>query len=48
MIPAGFYFQGFNRLDFFDAYDSRQAAYWSLLSGACGHTYGLADVYTGS
>lgn len=24
----------------FDEYDARQAAYWALLSGACGHAYG--------
>jgi hypothetical protein len=39
-IPVGFYFDNFNRYDRFDAYDMRQAAYWSLLAGACGHTYG--------
>ncbi len=39
-INAGFYFSGFNRLDIFDDYDCRQAAYWSLLAGACGHAYG--------
>ena len=31
---------GFNRYDRFTAHDVRQAAYWSLLAGACGHTYG--------
>lgn len=25
---------------YFEAYDVRKAAYWSLLAGACGHTYG--------
>jgi hypothetical protein len=39
-IPVGFYFQNYNRYDRFDAYDVRQAAYWALLAGACGHTYG--------
>jgi hypothetical protein len=24
----------------FDAFDARQAAYWSVMSGTCGHTYG--------
>lgn len=33
------------RLGWFDAYDVRQAAYWSLLSGACGHTYGNNSVW---
>ena len=29
----------------FDAFDVRQAAYWSLLSGACGHTYGNHNIW---
>lgn len=29
----------------FDAYDVRQAAYWSLMSGAAGHTYGNNSVW---
>jgi len=29
----------------FDAYDVRQAAYWALLAGACGHTYGCHPVW---
>jgi hypothetical protein len=45
MIPVGFYFNGYNRLDRFDAYDCRQAAYWSVLAGACGHTYGNNNVW---
>jgi len=44
-IPVGFYFDGFNRLDRFDDYDTRQAAYWSILSGACGHTYGNNNIW---
>jgi len=44
-IPAGFYFEGSNRLDRFDDYDTRQAAYWSVLSGACGHTYGNNSIW---
>jgi len=44
-IPAGFYFDGFNRQDLFDDYDARQAAYWSILSGACGHTYGNNNIW---
>jgi hypothetical protein len=39
-IPVGFYYQDVSRYDRFDDYDVRQAAYWALLSGACGHTYG--------
>jgi hypothetical protein len=29
----------------FDDYDVRQAAYWSVFSGACGHTYGAHPVW---
>ncbi len=29
----------------FDAYDVRQAAYWGVLAGACGHTYGCHDIW---
>ena len=44
-IQVGFYFKGFNRQDRFDDYDVRQAAYWSILAGACGHTYGHSSVW---
>jgi len=44
-VNAGFYFSGSNRLDIFDDYDCRQAAYWSLLAGACGHTYGHGSIW---
>jgi len=44
-IQVGFYFDGFNRLDRMDDYDCRQAAYWSLLAGACGHTYGHNSIW---
>ncbi|MBN2000654.1 glycoside hydrolase family 140 protein [candidate division KSB1 bacterium] len=44
-IPVGFYFQNADRLDRFDDYDARQAAYWSLLAGACGFTYGHNSVW---
>jgi hypothetical protein len=44
-IPVGFYFADANRHDRFDAYDVRQAAYWSLLAGACGFTYGNNNVW---
>lgn len=43
-IPVGFYFEDSSSLDRFGAYDVRQAAYWSLLAGACGHTYGDNNV----
>jgi hypothetical protein len=45
LIPVGFYFSGANRLNRFDDYDCRQAAYWSLLAGACGHTYGNNNIW---
>lgn len=44
-IPVGFYMQGSSRALRFDDYDVRQAAYWSLLAGACGHTYGHHSVW---
>ncbi len=44
-MPVGFYFRDYNRYDRFDDYDVRQAAYWSLLAGACGHTYGHNSVW---
>lgn len=44
-IPAGFYFAGTNPQNRFDDYDCRQAAYWSLLAGACGHTYGNNNIW---
>ncbi len=44
-IPVGFYFAGTNPQDRFDDYDCRQAAYWSLLAGACGHTYGNNSIW---
>jgi len=44
-IPVGFYFRDYNRYDRFDDYDVRQAAYWSLLAGACGHTYGHNSIW---
>ncbi len=45
LIPAGFYFKEASRLDLFTDYDARQAAYWSVLAGACGHTYGHNSIW---
>jgi hypothetical protein len=45
MIPVGFYYKEDSRYDRFDDYDSRQAAYWALMAGACGHTYGHNCVF---
>lgn len=37
---------GFKRdAPLFDDYDVRQAAYWGLLAGGCGHTYGCHEVW---
>ncbi len=44
-IPVGFYNANAANSVRFDAYDVRQAAYWSLLAGACGHTYGNNNVW---
>jgi hypothetical protein len=44
-IPVGFYNAAADRNLRFDDYDVRQAAYWSLLAGACGHTYGHNSVW---
>ncbi len=44
-IPVGFYFANVNRFDRFNDADVRQAAYWSLLAGACGHTYGNGNIW---
>ncbi len=44
-IPVGFYYKDLSRCDRFDDYDVRQAAYWALLAGACGHTYGHNSIW---
>ena len=44
-IPVGFYMRGSNWADRFHDHDARQAAYWSVLSGACGHTYGNNNIW---
>ncbi len=44
-IQVGFYFRDWNRLDRFDDYDVRQSAYWSLMAGACGYTYGNNNIW---
>ncbi len=33
------------KMGWFDDYDVRKAAYWSMLSGACGHTYGNNNIW---
>ncbi len=44
-IPVGFYNADARQSDRFDDYDVRQAAYWALLAGACGHTYGNNNIW---
>jgi hypothetical protein len=44
-IPVGFYLRDHNRLDRFDDYDARQAAWWSVMAGGCGHTYGDNNIW---
>jgi hypothetical protein len=44
-IPVGFYLAGMSGLQRFDDFDVRQAAYWSVLAGACGHTYGDNNIW---
>ncbi|MBD3376811.1 DUF4038 domain-containing protein [candidate division KSB1 bacterium] len=44
-IPVGFYFSGNDWKDKFTDYDCRQAAYWAILAGACGHTFGNNSVW---
>lgn len=44
-IPVGFYYKRADSSDRFDAYDVRQAAWWALMAGACGHTYGNNSVW---
>ena len=44
-IMTGFYYRGNHPADRFTNYDARTAAYWSLLGGACGHTYGNNNIW---
>lgn len=44
-IPVGFYLRDHNRLDRFDDDDVRQAAWWAVMAGAFGHTYGHNSVW---
>lgn len=44
-IIVGFYNSGANPADCFDDFDARQAAYFSVFSGACGHTYGNNNIW---
>lgn len=44
-IMTGFYYQGNHPAVKFTDYDARTAAYWSILAGACGHTYGNNNIW---
>lgn len=44
-IPVGFYLREHDRLVRFDDDDVRQAAWWSVMAGACGHTYGDNNIW---
>lgn len=44
-IPVGFYWKEHGRIDRFDDDDVRQAAWASLMAGACGHTYGNNNIW---
>lgn len=44
-LNVGFYLRDHNRIVRFDDADARQAAYWAMLAGACGHTYGNNNVW---
>ncbi|BFT69480.1 glycoside hydrolase family 140 protein [Paenibacillus sp. P36] len=44
-IPVGFYLRDHDRIKRFDDYDSRQAGWWSVMAGACGHSYGNNNIW---
>ncbi|MBM3788229.1 MAG: DUF4038 domain-containing protein [Acidobacteria bacterium] len=44
-LNVGFYWKDHSRLVRFDDADVRQAAWWAILAGACGHTYGNNNVW---
>lgn len=44
-MMVGFYYQGNHPAVKFTSYDTRTAAYWSILAGACGHTYGNNNIW---
>jgi len=44
-LMVGFYYQGNHPAVKFTSYDIRTAAYWSMLAGACGHTYGNNNIW---
>lgn len=44
-LAVGFYLAGAHPAVRFDDADTRQAAYWAMLAGACGHTYGHNSIW---
>jgi hypothetical protein len=44
-LRAGFYLRDVARNVYFDDYDARQAAWWAVTAGACGHTYGNGNIW---
>ncbi len=44
-LNVGFYLRDHDRFVRFDDFDARQAAYWAMLAGACGHTYGNNSIW---
>jgi len=44
-IEVAFYLKDHNRIVRFDDDDVRQAAWWSVMAGACGHTYGNNNIW---
>ncbi len=44
-IRVGFYLQDVPKNLYFDDYDVRQAAWWAVMAGACGHTYGNNNIW---
>lgn len=44
-MVTGFYHSGAHPMNKFTNYDIRTAAYWSVLAGACGHTYGNNNIW---
>lgn len=44
-IPVGFYNRNVDGITRFDDFDVRQAAWWSVLAGACGYTYGNNNIW---
>ena len=44
LMPIGYDWESYEQ-GYFDEIDVRKAAYWSIFSGACGHTYGCHPIW---